>query len=205
MGIVKTIRGSLKATDKIFLCEMGAKWVGDIKELCDIVHPHHGIITALGEQHLESFGSKENIIKTKYELADALPADGRLYVNWDNDVIRANPPKRPFIKYGTREDCDYRAFDIKVTPQGTQFKVSSPEGTEEFETRLLGEHSVVNITGAIAAANGFGMPLADMKLYVRRIEAVPHRMQIGAFHLKADGRRPHPCHPRHGGAGRPGG
>ncbi|MBQ6117934.1 MAG: UDP-N-acetylmuramoyl-tripeptide--D-alanyl-D-alanine ligase [Clostridia bacterium] len=178
MGIVKTIRGSLKATDKIFLCEMGAKWVGDIKELCDIVHPHHGIITALGEQHLESFGSKENIIKTKYELADALPADGRLYVNWDNDVIRANPPKRPFIKYGTREDCDYRAWDIKVTPQGTKFKVTGPEDTEEFETRLLGEHSVVNITGAIAAANGFGMPLSEMKLYVRRIEAVPHRMQI---------------------------
>ena len=178
MGIVKTIRGSLKATDKIFLCEMGAKWVGDVKELCDIVHPRHGIITALGEQHLESFGSKENIIKTKYELADALPADGRLYVNWDNDVIRANPPKRPFIKYGTREDCDYRAFDISVTPQGTAFRVASPEGTEEFETRLLGGHSVVNVTGAIAAANGFGMKLSEMKRYVRRIEAVPHRMQI---------------------------
>ncbi|MBQ6600643.1 MAG: UDP-N-acetylmuramoyl-tripeptide--D-alanyl-D-alanine ligase, partial [Clostridia bacterium] len=46
MGVVKTIRGSLKATDEIFVCEMGAKWVGDIKELCDIVHPHHGVITS---------------------------------------------------------------------------------------------------------------------------------------------------------------
>ena len=47
-----------------------------------------------------------------------------------------------------------------------------------FDTKLLGFHIVVNITGAIAAANGFGMPLDEMRLYVRRIEAVPHRMQL---------------------------
>lgn len=178
MGIVKTIRGSLKSSHKIFLCEMGAKWVGDIKELCDIVHPHHGIITSLGEQHLESFGSKENIIKTKYELADALPSDGRLYVNWDNEVIRANPPKRPFIKYGTTEGCDFRATNIRVSSTGSTFTVETPDGSAEFDTKLLGGHNVLNITGAIAAAHGFGMKLEDMKIYVRRIEAVPHRMQL---------------------------
>ncbi len=179
MGIVITIRKSLKAVHKIFLCEMGAKWVGDIKELCDIVHPKHGIITALGEQHLESFGSKENIIKTKYELADALPEDGRLYINFDNETIRKNLPKRPYISYGTTPDCDYYAFDEKVSSKGTSFKVKAPDGKEyAFETKLLGHHNVINITGAIAAANGFGMPLSEMKRFVRRIDAVPHRMQI---------------------------
>ncbi len=179
MGIVITIRKSLKAVHKIFLCEMGAKWVGDIKELCDIVHPKHGIITALGEQHLESFGSKENIIKTKYELADSLPEDGRLYINFDNETIRKNLPKRPYITYGTTPDCDYYAFDSKITSKGTSFKIKAPDGAVyPFETKLLGNHNVVNITGAVAAANGFGMPLSDMKRYVRRIEAVPHRMQI---------------------------
>ncbi len=179
MGIVITIRKSLKAVHKIFLCEMGAKWVGDIKELCDIVHPQHGIITALGEQHLESFGSKENIIKTKYELADALPENGRLYVNYDNETIRKNPPKRPFITYGTSPDCDYLAFNEKISSNGTSFSIKAPDGeVYDFDTRLLGHHSVVNITGAVAAANGFGMPMGEMKRYVRRIDAVPHRMQI---------------------------
>lgn len=179
MGIVITIRKSLKAVHKIFLCEMGAKWVGDIKELCDIVHPKHGIITALGEQHLESFGSKENIIKTKYELADALPADGRLYINFDNEVIRKNLPKRDYITYGTTPDCDYYAFDEKVSVTGTAFKIKAPDGeVYDFDTKLLGHHSVVNITGAVAAANGFGMPMKEMKRYVRRIDAVAHRMQI---------------------------
>lgn len=179
MGIVITIRKSLKAVHKIFLCEMGAKWVGDIKELCDIVHPKHGIITALGEQHLESFGSKENIIKTKYELADALPENGRLYVNFDNETVRKNPPKRKFITYGTSPDCDYYAFDEKVSMNGTAFSIKAPDGSVYgFDTKLLGHHNVVNITGAVAAANGFGMPMSEMKRYVRRIDAVPHRMQI---------------------------
>lgn len=179
MGVVITVRKSLKSFHKIFLCEMGAKWVGDIKELCDIVHPKHGIITALGEQHLESFGSKENIIKTKYELADALPENGRLYVNFDNEVIRQNPPKRKFITYGSSEDCDYRAYDEKISHNGTSFTVKTPDGEEfRFDTKLLGHHNVINITGAVAAAHGFGMPVREMIRYVRRIEAVPHRMQI---------------------------
>ena len=170
MGVVKTVRGSLKSVHKIFLCEMGAKWVGDIKELCDIVHPRHGVITALGDQHLESFGSVQNIIKTKYELADALPADGRLYVNWDNARIRENPPQRPFIKYGATDDCDYQAFDIAVTPTGTKFRLRAPDGSiTDFETKLLGRHNVINITGAIACANGFGMPISEMVSPVRRI------------------------------------
>ena len=179
MGVVKTVRGSLKATHRIFLCEMGAMWTGDIKELCDIVNPRHGIITALGEQHLETFGSKENIIKTKYELADALPSDGRLYLNWDNETIRLNPPKHKYIRYGTHIDADYRAFNIRPTAEGTEFDVAAPGGvTQHFVTKLLGEHNVINLTGAIAAANGFGMPLSEMPLFVRRIDAVPHRMQI---------------------------
>lgn len=179
MGIVITVRKSLKAVHKVFLCEMGAKWVGDIKELCDIVHPKHGIITALGEQHLESFGSKENIIKTKYELADSLPEDGRLYINFDNETIRKNLPKRPYITYGTTPDCDYYAFDERVSATGTAFKIKAPDGKEyDFDTKLLGHHNVINITGAVAAANGFGMPMSEMKRYVRRIDAVSHRMQI---------------------------
>lgn len=200
MGVVKTVRGGLKSYHKIFLCEMGAKWVGDIKELCDIVHPDHGIITALGDQHLESFGSVENIIKTKYELADALPENGRLYVNWDNERIRNNPPKHAFIKYGFREDADYRCSDFTVTPTGSAFKVHAPDGSvTDFETKLLGKHNVLNITGAIAAANGFGMPLDDMRLYVRRIEAVPHRMQLvdkGAYTIIDDAFNSNPagCH-----------
>lgn len=55
MGVVKTIREELKPTHQIFLCEMGATKLGDIKEICDIVNPKLGVITSIGPQHLEKF------------------------------------------------------------------------------------------------------------------------------------------------------
>ena len=62
MGVVKTIRENLKPIHQIFVCEMGATNIGDIKEICDIVKPKIGIITSIGPQHLESFKTIDNII-----------------------------------------------------------------------------------------------------------------------------------------------
>ena len=84
LGVVKTIRTSLKATHEIFICEMGAKNINDIKEICDIVHPKHGVITSIGPQHLESFKTVENVVKTKFELADAIDKNGMVFLNYEN-------------------------------------------------------------------------------------------------------------------------
>ena len=76
MGVIRTVREYLKPYHEVFIVEMGAKQRGDIKEICDLVHPGIGIITAVGEQHLESFKSIENVQATKFELVDSLPAGG---------------------------------------------------------------------------------------------------------------------------------
>jgi len=179
MGVVKTIRERLKPTHEVFVCEMGAQNVGDIKELCDIVHPRHGIITALGQQHLESFKSQENIIKTKYELADALPADGFLLVNGDNELIRSSLPGHVFLTYGLNEGNDFRSVDIKASSKGTSFTFITAEGEScEFRTLLLGEHNIVNLTGALAMCYLLGIPLSKLKPQLLKISAVPHRLQL---------------------------
>lgn len=179
MGVVKTIRSSLRATHEIFICEMGAKWVGDIKELCDIVHPQNGIITSIGPQHLESFKTLDAIKKTKFELADALPENGLLFLNNDDENIRDHGCKRPFVSYGIENKSDYTASDISVSERGTTFTVTGPNGEKEsFSTRLIGRHNVLNITGAIAAANKMGIPLSELKGQVRRLEGVPHRLEL---------------------------
>ena len=179
MGVVKTVRGSLRATHEIFICEMGAKWVGDIKELCDIVHPQHGVITSIGPQHLESFKTLDAVKNTKFELADALPQDGMLFLNNDDENIRAHGSKRPFISYGIENKSDYTASDISVSERGTTFTVTGPDGEKEsFSTRLIGRHNVLNITGAIAVSNKFGIPLSELKGQVRRLEGVPHRLEL---------------------------
>ncbi len=83
LGVIRTVREMLKPYNEVFIVEMGAKQLGDIKEICDLVHPEIGIVTAVGEQHLESFKSIENVQRTKFELVDALPANGLAVVNND--------------------------------------------------------------------------------------------------------------------------
>ena len=85
MGIALTVRDELLADDEVFVAEMGARYRGDIRELCDIVSPSIAVITAIGTQHLETFGSEENLLVTKNELIEALPADGVAIFNGDND------------------------------------------------------------------------------------------------------------------------
>ncbi len=178
MGVVKTIRGSLKATHEIFVCEMGAKWVGDIKELCDIVHPHHGIITSIGPQHLESFKTLEAIKGTKFELADALPEGGMLFLNGDDENIESYKGDRKNISYSL-QNGDYSAYDISVSERGTTFTVKAPSGeTQEFSTKLIGRHNVLNIVGAIAVSHKMGIELRELRSAVRKLEGVPHRLQL---------------------------
>ena len=196
MGVVKTIRSSLKPSHQIFICEMGARHVGDIKEICDIVHPEHGIITSVGPQHLETFFNMNNIVNTKFELADALPEVGLLFLNGDNEYIRNHSGKyKNKIFYTTGEWAKarelesqieegevpkyYQTGDVKLSRTGTEFTVTAPDGEKEtFQMRLLGEHNVINVAGAVAVANTLGIPLKQLKVPVRRIQPVAHRMQL---------------------------
>ena len=181
MGVVRTVRERLKATHRIFVCEMGARNVGDIKELCDLVHPRCGLITAVGNQHLETFRTPENILKTKFELADALPADGLLFLNADSEPIRAHLPAldRPYITYGTTDDCDFYATDVSLSQNGTSFVLHTKDGQSyPFRMKLIGTHSVLNVTGALAVCLTFGISPELLAPAVRRLEAVPHRMQL---------------------------
>lgn len=180
MGVVKTIRSELKPIHDIFVCEMGARNIGDIKELCDIVHPTHGIITSIGPQHLESFLTIDNIIKTKFELADGLPKEGMVFLNGDNEYILGKEGLNNPIYYSTdNPNGGYRASDIKVSSKGTEFTVITPSNEKaQFQTKLLGSHNVVNIVAAIAVSNSLGIPLEDLTIPVRRLQPVEHRLQL---------------------------
>ena len=179
MGVVRTVRELLRPTHEIFIAEMGAKQTGDIKEICDLVHPRYGIITSIGEQHLETFGSVENIIATKFELADALPADGKVFLNGDNAYIRAREVAVPAVTYGVEEGVAWRASDITVDTTGCSFTVSAPDGEScRFTTHLLGAHNIQNLVGCMALAYELGVGLKEMVYPVRMLKPVEHRLQL---------------------------
>ena len=175
MGVVRTIREELKPIHQIFICEMGATKVGDIKEICDIVNPKFGIITAIGPQHLQSFKTIDNIIKTKFELYDSVNKNGGVtFLNYDNEYI-ARQNKTNILTYGIdNEKLDYSAFDLKSSPQGLFFSIKNIQ----FKTRLIGRHNITNLTGAIAVANYLEISLDRLVSRVKEIKSVKHRLQL---------------------------
>jgi UDP-N-acetylmuramoyl-tripeptide--D-alanyl-D-alanine ligase len=177
MGVVKTVRNSLSAMHEVFVCEMGAKRAGEIKEICDIVNPKHSLIASIGEQHLESFKSIENIIKTKFEIADAI-TDGQVFLNYNNEHIRNHNIDKNKITYGIGDGKNYYADNIKISEKGTSFVLNIGNESEKFETALIGEHNVENIVGAIAIAHFMGISLSELYLTVKRLKPVPHRMEL---------------------------
>jgi len=181
MSVVRTIREQLTASHEIFICEMGAKYVGDIKELCDIVHPRHGILTSIGPQHLETFGSQQNVIDTKFELADALPLGGILFANGDDGNIQTKLHEYPnVVTYAPMENgSGYTAEDITADHRGTTFTLVTPQGEREtFTARLIGRHNAANLVGAAAVAHTLGVPLRALKGQMRKIAPVQHRLEL---------------------------
>ena len=99
VGMSQCILHELKQEHEIFVCEMGAYNKGGIKLLCDIAKPKIGILTGINEQHMATFGSQENIIKTKYELIESLPEDGIAFFNARNkyclELYQKTPHQNP--------------------------------------------------------------------------------------------------------------
>ncbi len=181
MGVVRTVRELMQPYNEIFICEMGAKNVGDIKEICDIVHPKYGIITAVGPQHLESFKSIENVQRTKFELADALPADGLAVVNDDFEYVANRPVDNTrVLRYSVDQSkgTDYYARDIAYSNRGTTFTVVGPGKELQLSTRLVGECNISNLTAAVAMAVHLGVPDDKIRYAVSKIEQVEHRLSI---------------------------
>ncbi len=181
MGVVRTIREQLKPTDDIFIVEMGAKNIGDIKEICDIVHPDIAIITSVGPQHLETFKTLDNVARTKFELADAVKdKGGRIYLNVDSEPIAAKAGEYTCIRYGSR-DADSVISDVTSGRYGASFTLNRKGEAITLQTKLLGAHNVQNLAGVVTVAIDLGVSERDIRFAVSKLDPVEHRLQLKPF------------------------
>lgn len=184
MGVIRTVREMMKPYNTVFICEMGAKQKGDIKEICDLVNPQIGIITAVGPMHLESFKTIENVQSTKFELADALPGDGLVVINNDfeycaNRSVDNVESVRYCVGDKNADNCGYVAKDVKYSPYGTSFTVTGPDGLHlELTTKLVGACNISNLLAAVILALRMGMSQDKIRMAVASIEQVEHRLSI---------------------------
>ena len=182
LGVVRTVREHLKPHHEVFIVEMGAKQIGDIKEICDLVEPQIGVVTSVGEMHLETFGSVENVARTKFELIDALPAGGFGVVNIDSKSAREYIRECGYSvsTYAVdSEEADYRASNILYSASETRFDVAHDGGVDEgYATHILGRGNILNITAALAVAEHLGIGVEARRRAVRQIEQVEHRLSM---------------------------
>lgn len=182
MGVVRTVREYLEPQTEIFVCEMGAKKTGDIKEICDLVHPECGLITTVGPQHLDTFGDISNVFATKFELYDSVKlAGGELFACGDCEEIKNGIAEREVTLYGTSDNYGYFADNIVCSARGQTFDLHLKGETVQITTKLLGNHNVLNIVGAAAVAHSLGVTPAQIKFAVSRLTAPEHRLEIKRY------------------------
>ena len=189
MGVCLAINTRMGENADYFICEMGAYVEGEIQEIAALTRPTISVITEVGPQHLERFGSLENIATAKYEIIKALPPDGVGVFNWDNPYIRemiqrdypatqltvsrtADPANLPtdaprFIASEIDETLDGLTFTVTDTTTGDQ---------ERFETGVIGQHNVTNILLATAIAVHEGMTLAEVTKRANSLQPAEARL-----------------------------
>jgi len=187
LGIAQTILEDLKDNSDIFICEVGAYKIGEIKNICNLIKPKIGIITAIAPQHLEKFGSIENIAQAKFELPQSLGGDGVAILNSNFEQIKnlSSTLNSKIIFYGEAsssaygtEGDKYYGTDIKTGIEGTSFTLHTPKGKTEIQIPLIGKHHVQNFLAATAAALQLGLTLSEIKDRAKLLLPTPHRMDI---------------------------
>lgn len=181
MGITKAIIQYLDFSHQVLIAEMGARYEGDIKELCELVQPQYGILTSVGEQHLQSFGTLEKIAQTKYELVESLPNNGVIVFNGQNEICQNLYNKTNNVSKiicGFNKKFDVYADSINASKNGTHFVLHIGKEKIECTTILLGEHNIENILCASALAKTLGMTIDEICNGISKLQPVEHRLQL---------------------------
>lgn len=162
--------------------EMGVDQAGQTARLCQIARPTHGLITNIGPDHLEFFGTMDVSAKSKGELLDYLPDDGAVALNADD-------PYFPYLKsrarcrvvsFGLSPQADVRALDLQETrPAGVAFALALPERRRTpVRLRVHGIHNVSNALAAAAIGHAFSVPAAKIARGLGRFRPAEMRSQV---------------------------
>jgi UDP-N-acetylmuramoyl-tripeptide--D-alanyl-D-alanine ligase len=183
LGVTRTINEQLRPGHEAFVVEMGMFRRGDITELCELVHPKIGLITAIGPMHLERLGSIEAIAAAKAELLHALPADGHFITNADDPrcVQIASEAHVPVTLFGVHSaSAQVLARNVRLQDGRTLFDlhIEGPDSpATPVSAELLGEHNVLNLLAAAAVGQVLGIAPGRIATGLARVQAPAHRLQ----------------------------
>ncbi|MGD8426258.1 MAG: UDP-N-acetylmuramoyl-tripeptide--D-alanyl-D-alanine ligase, partial [Balneolaceae bacterium] len=180
MGICKVINNDLQAHHQVLILEMGARYEGNIEELCDIAEPDIAVVTNIGIAHLETFGSKYAIAQTKSSIVKRTKPGGKAVLNADDERVSNMADLRSDIEIimAGIDKGDIRAKDITYGREGMKFNVTADKESELFEMKILGKHNIQNMLLAVGVAHSLGIRLTTMALAAGRMTPVAHRLEL---------------------------
>lgn len=183
LGLARFISKNLDKSFQILIVEMAAYKKGDIKKICRMAAPEIRILTGLTDSHLERFGSLENIIKTKFEIAENVSPDkNSVLLNADNPLIVQNYQK--FLKinpefYGINPEIRklFSAKNIKISEEGLEFDIfRNREFYFNAKVKIFGRHNMEPILSAISIADKLGLSKEEILTGLKNLKPLPRRL-----------------------------
>ncbi len=157
----------LKKSHQAAVLEAGTNHPGELAPLVKMIAPKFGVITNIGREHLEFFGDVAGVAQEESSLAELLPADGKLFLNGDNEWSEkiAARTKAKVVRVGIDEKNDWCAKKIRLDKSGVTFQVvvAKAEFCGEYRINLLGRHQVTNALFAIALGAELGLDRAEIQ------------------------------------------
>ena len=165
--------------DEVVVLEMGASAQGEIRRLCDIALPTCGVVTNIGQAHLEGFGTLETTRKTKLEILEHVKT---VIVNADDlflmEGIQQSGFKGMIVRYGINNPADISADGIELREKGSSFMIHAGEGRSIRVTpRISGRFNIYNILAAVSVGALFAVDVLDIKEAVDSFSGVPMRLE----------------------------
>lgn len=159
---------------RVLVVEMGARHEGDIAPLVQIARPHIGVLTNIGEAHLEIFGSRERLARTKWALF-SLGAQAVLNAGDSESALRAAALPAPPLWFGIGAPsvpgvwiADETTLTVTYGSQPEHYRIDVP---------FPGAHNRANLAAALAAALALGVPVEKLVATVPRLTLPPGRYQ----------------------------
>jgi len=162
--------------------EAGTNHPGELAPLLAMIRPRYGVLTGLGCEHLEHFGDFAGVVAEEGGLAEALPPDGRLWVNGDSPGIESlvARARAPVVRVGFGPGNDWRAGNLRTEKQGVSFRVEGPRQdlAGDYQIHLLGRHQTVNALFAIALGAELGLNRQDIERGLAECQPAKMRLQL---------------------------
>jgi UDP-N-acetylmuramoyl-tripeptide--D-alanyl-D-alanine ligase len=179
IGVPLTLLG-LNSTHEIAVIEMGANKFGDIRELCEIAEPTHGIITNIGKAHLEGFLNFEGVLKTKRELYESIAQhQGTIFFNADDEILcEALPTGVNTFSYAADANAAVTGRLLVLNPYVSMTWQTEMHTSEAIQTQMIGKYNFYNFLAAISIGTFFDVEPGAISAAIAGYTPVNNRSQI---------------------------